>query len=115
MAKPGYTINGTRVAQARQQRLGITQGALADLLGIHRVTLTRIENGTAPVSLELLEKLTSALGCSRAWLLGEPESTGPMDQLADALAKINAGFVDLADLVETLNGRAASHVEKVAA
>src|SRR4051812_5811641 len=108
--KPGsYTPDPVRVAQARMDK-GLKQAAAADALHVNRVTLNKIENGRANVSLELLERMTKLYDRSREWLLGEPEQVDPLElgreRLASALSKINDGFEDLTNLVDTLNGAA---------
>lgn len=111
-----YQLDGLRVAQARQALQGrdgkaLTQGELAERAEIHRVTMTRIENGDAKVSLELLERLSGLLDKSRPYLLGEPEQIDPLEEargrIGQALAKVATGMDELADVVETLNQRAA--------
>jgi transcriptional regulator with XRE-family HTH domain len=108
--KPGsYTPDPVRVAQARMDK-GLKQAEAADALHVNRVTLNKIENGRANVSLELLERMTNLYDRTREHLLGEPEHVDPIElnreQLASALSKINAGFEDLTNLVETLNDAA---------
>lgn len=71
MAARAHTIDGDRLERARTQ-LELTQAALADRAGIHRVTLTRIENG-AGCSLDTVERLATELGVQREWLLGMPD------------------------------------------
>lgn len=104
-----YTPDRVRVAQARMDK-GLKQAEAADALHVNRVTLNKIENGRANVSLGLLERMTGLYGCSREFLLGEPEQVDAIESgreaLANALAQISAGFETLNDLVETLNGRA---------
>lgn len=104
-----------RVAQARLALTGedgrqVTQDELADLVGVHRVTMNRIEAGTARVSLDVLEGLSVALGRSREWLLGDPELTDELalarDRVASALAKIGEGFEDFTGAVDLLYERA---------
>ena len=42
----------------------LTQQQLADKSGIHRVTIARIENGTAKPGSDTLRALSGALGCT---------------------------------------------------
>jgi Zn-dependent peptidase ImmA (M78 family)/transcriptional regulator with XRE-family HTH domain len=53
-------VNGRRVRQARELR-GLTQGALADLLGIDQTMVAHMERGTRHPSAELLDALASEL------------------------------------------------------
>lgn len=109
MKRPSYTVDPVRAAQARMDK-GFKQAEAADALMVNRVTLNKIENGRANVSLDLLERMTLLYDRSREWLLGEPETVDAIEagreKLATALAKINDGFEDLHDLVSTLNERA---------
>ena len=50
---------------------GLTQQQLADKSQIHRVTIARIENGTAKPGSDTLCALSSALGCTVDALMGE--------------------------------------------
>lgn len=121
MARTSYFVDPVRVAQARTAAGFDVQAAAADALGVNRVTLNKIENGRANVSLELLERMTALYGRSREFLLGEPERVDAIEAgretLAIALAKISDGFEALNDLVETLHERAreaAPDLERVA-
>lgn len=112
-----YKVNHARAGQARVATLDaegdkpLKQVRAAELLGIHAVTLNRIEAGSARVSLELLERMCVLYGCTRAYLLGEPELVDELEaareRIAGALTKVGSGLEELAGLVETLNDRAA--------
>lgn len=112
MARPGYTIDGARAGQARSA-CGLTQEQAAKDLGVHRITVTKIENGSAKVSLDLLERMSGRYGRSREWLLGEPESVDELElgreRIALALAKIGEGFEELTSV---LNARAREERER---
>lgn len=110
-SRTSYQVDGLRVAQSRQALTGaggkaMTQQELADLLDVHRVTLTKIESRGTNVSLDLLERLSKQLGRSREYLLGEPEVIDDLEvakaRIAVALVKVGDGLGELADLVETL-------------
>jgi transcriptional regulator with XRE-family HTH domain len=107
MARTGYTIDGVRAAQARVACGLATQEQAAAELHVNRITLNRIENGHAKVSLELLERMAGRYGRSREWLQGEPEHVDELElgraRLAVALAKISEGFEELTGV---LNDRA---------
>ncbi len=102
-----YQVDGARVGQARQAVVKdgrpLKQVEAAELLGLHPVTLNRIENGKARVSLETLERIAALTGRTREWLLGEPETIDPLEagrgRLANALAQISAGFEELNDVL----------------
>jgi len=108
MAREGYEIDGARVGQAREAA-GISQQTLADRCDLHRVTVTRIENGHARVSLEVAERLARELGCTREWIFGEPSSVDDFEQarerVATALSKIGEGFEDFTEAVDELYAR----------
>src|SRR5271155_4224940 len=56
-------VNGQRVRQARELR-GLTQTALAELLGIDQTMVAHMERGTKQPSAEVLEHLASELQLS---------------------------------------------------
>ena len=116
--RAGYVADGLRIAKARQA-LGLTQADFAERLEIHRVTLTKIENSDAKVSLELLERLVMLTGRSREWLLGQPEQVDPVEQnrqrVGAALAKMADAFDELAELTDTLNSRLPGSKDRAAA
>lgn len=113
--REGIQLDGVRVAKARQSLPGfngrayLRQSEFADVIGVHPVTLNRIENNKTKVSLETLEKLADALGRSREHLMGVPEEVDELvaarEQVAHALSKIADGYEDFGNAVETLNQR----------
>ena len=52
---------GRCIAELRQER-GLTTQQLADLCGINRVNISKIENGRYNVSIDILGKVCEALG-----------------------------------------------------
>ena len=50
---------------------GLTQQQLADKSRVHRVTIARIENGTAKPGSDTLRALSTALGCTVDALMAE--------------------------------------------
>jgi transcriptional regulator with XRE-family HTH domain len=66
-----HRLFGQRVRALRQQR-GLSQEALAALVGCNRQTVNRIENVTYTTSLHQLFLLADALGVTAADLLAEP-------------------------------------------
>ncbi len=60
-----------RISQKRKLQ-GLTQSQLAERVGITQAFLAEIEKGRKRPSLEVLEKLCGALGCSADYLLGLP-------------------------------------------
>jgi transcriptional regulator with XRE-family HTH domain len=113
--REGIQLDGVRVAAARQALPGfngrsyLRQSEFADVVGIHPVTLNRIENNKTKVSLETLEGLCEHLGRTREWLMGVPEEVDELEaareQMATALSKIAEGYEDFGAAVEALNAR----------
>jgi transcriptional regulator with XRE-family HTH domain len=60
-----------KISQRRKLQ-GFTQTQLAQNVGITQAFLAEIEKGRKRPSLEVLEKLCDALGCSADYLLGIP-------------------------------------------
>lgn len=108
MSKRGHQIDGLRAAQERE-RLGFTQAECAARLGVHRVTLTKIENDDTNVSLDLIERMTALFSCTREHLQGldvpVDEVEAAKEQIAEALAKVSDGLEDLVDVMADLNQR----------
>jgi transcriptional regulator with XRE-family HTH domain len=59
--------------RARRATLDLTQEALAEKAGLHRTYIADIERGTRNISLQSIEKLALALGCSLEALFSEVE------------------------------------------
>ncbi len=59
---------GRRILQLRTEK-GITQQALADLVGINRINMSRIERGIAEPGLRTLEKIAEGLDVKLSTLL----------------------------------------------
>lgn len=110
MSRRGVGIDPARLGQARTAKR-LTQDDLAELVGAHRVTIAKLEGTTGPAcSLELLERLSAALGRSREWLMGEPEQVDEFElarnRMASAMSQIADGFEDFTEAVEALQRRA---------
>jgi len=69
-----------RLVQLRKQK-GLTQQALADVIGLHSAQIKRYEAGTNQPSLEALKKMALALGVSADSLLFDEAERGPGDDL----------------------------------
>lgn len=66
MSSPRAKLLNMNEKSLRRLRLkaGLTQAELAGLIGIHPVTLSRIETGASTTSALVLQRLASALGVS---------------------------------------------------
>src|SRR5918999_5543993 len=53
---------------------GLSQSGLEGISGIPKARLSRYENGHVIPSIETLGRLSRALGCSEASLLGDPKA-----------------------------------------
>lgn len=74
---------GERIRQLREAA-GLSGNALAKLAGIGQSTLSRIESGVHSPTLDVLEKISDALGITLAELVGEQH---PPDMELQRLAK----------------------------
>ena len=53
---------GQRIAQLREER-GLTQTALAEMIGMQQQHISRLEKGRYSARLDLLTTVAAALGC----------------------------------------------------
>ena len=60
----GIRLNLGRAIKSRRNEMGISQEELAGRAGLHRTYISDIERGSRNPSLEIIEKLTLALGIS---------------------------------------------------
>lgn len=77
-----YTAIGERIRDARV-RLGLTQEALGDLVGIGRTSITNIERGQQRLPVHLLISVAVALGQRPADLIPEaiPQAEPTLDSV----------------------------------
>lgn len=59
--------------RAIREAHGLTQSQLAEKAGVNQATISKIENGTANFTSDMVAKLASALNVSEAELFGLPE------------------------------------------
>lgn len=57
---PSHWWRGKVLKKIREKR-GLTQTALADKVGVHQVTIARIETGERNPSMDLLQRLAKTL------------------------------------------------------
>lgn len=110
MARRGVGL--PRLGRARAEA-GLSQQALADLVGVHRVTIAHIERGDA-ASLQLAHDLGEALGRSLEWLMDKPEKEDQVslarEALSDSLNAVAEAADRLSDLMDALDGRVREQV-----
>ncbi len=58
------------VLKKARNRRGITQATLGKKVGVHQVTIARLETGVRRPSMDLLQKLANALKVKMAELVG---------------------------------------------
>lgn len=76
---------GRNIKSARAQQ-GLTQGELAEALGVETVTMSRIETGAQQPSISRLQQIAGVLGTSLAALVAEAgEDSDTLVLLAEAL------------------------------
>lgn len=64
---------------ALRQKRGLTQKDIAEAIGTTANQISRLENGDRKLAPEWLERLSKALGCTKAELLGETPVLTPQD------------------------------------
>lgn len=98
-----------RLATIRKKR-GMTQQALADVVGIHVTQLRRYEGGKAQPTMGVLRELAMALRVSSDALLFEENERGPTDDMRlqfEALARLDERERDV--VREVLEGMLIKH------
>lgn len=65
---------GSRI-RATRKRIGLTQSALAEKVGVDRSHISKIEAGETLGSLQLVTKLATALGVPLSELIGDNDQT----------------------------------------
>lgn len=79
---------GKRIQESRK-KAGFTQEQLADLMGVDRTHITKIEGGTRACSIDFLAELTSALSVSADYLLtGTAGSSGIKEGLNKVITEL---------------------------
>lgn len=120
MGVTGHRVDGLKIAKAREalgrgKKVRMTQAKFAERVGIHLVTMNRIENGKANVSLDLLEKIAAETGHPREHFLADGDDdeaeAAPMALTRDEYAlygELTARIVALKSLT------AVEHKEEIA-
>lgn len=77
-----------RVVQLRKDK-GWTQQVLADQVGVRVLQIRRYENGSSQPTLEVIKKLSVALGVTSDTLIFDVDERGPGDELRLRFERIN--------------------------
>lgn len=93
----GSNLDATRMAIAQRIRdsreyLGLSQADVAEVLGIARPAVTRIESGERNVESAELDRLARLFGCSADYLLGHAD-----EKQAKATAFLARSFSGLSE------------------
>lgn len=72
------TQYGQRMKKLRMESK-LTQAQIADYLQVDQSLVTKLENGTRNMNVELLEKLCNLYGCTESYLLGEDDTYIPLN------------------------------------
>jgi len=82
---PAKTKRGLIAARLREARemTGLTQGQVAEMLGLHRPSISEAEAGRRRVSAEELSHLAEIYGVRLSWLAGSEDEDS--DQQTDRL------------------------------
>lgn len=67
-------VIATRIREARKLA-GLSQGQVAQILGLHRPAVSEIEAGNRRVTAQEISQLTALFDVSASWLLGEGAET----------------------------------------
>lgn len=88
MASNGDKKNlAVRLRWAREQA-GLSQGQVAERLGVHRPTVSQIEAGDRNVRLDEIDKFAELYGVSRDWLVdGDSVLSGESDPRIELAAR----------------------------
>jgi transcriptional regulator with XRE-family HTH domain len=97
-----------RLRLAREQA-GLSQGQTANIMGLHRPSISEMEAGHRKVSAEELARLAEIYHVSISWLAtGKPDSEGegPVELAARALSKMKRDELDrLIELLTMIRGQ----------
>ena len=78
-----YAAVMNRIAELRHLK-GWTQAQLAQRVGVHEMTILRLEKGTTQLTVTWMQKLAKAFGCSAADLLDIATLAETEDDVAEA-------------------------------
>jgi transcriptional regulator with XRE-family HTH domain len=101
-----------RLAKMRKEK-GLTQQALADLVGMHVIQIHRYESGSSQPTLEAIRKLALALSVTSDEIVFDTDERGPDDQLRlqfEALSRLDDREKEI--VMEVLDGLLLKHDAK---
>lgn len=101
-------IIGDNIKRFRSHR-GITQGALAEFIGLDQTTISKIESGQRSINLSALENMADLFACSLADFL--KESPDPSSVAQVAFRSQNSNTADLKALAAI--GRITRNLEEM--
>jgi transcriptional regulator with XRE-family HTH domain len=86
---------GEQIAHMRKSK-NIKSGELAAVIGVKQPYISAIENGRKTLSVDLLQKIASALGTTSSELLGEssPQLSFEMKRLVDTAKFLDKDMLD---------------------
>lgn len=105
----------SRLRSAREMA-GLSQGQVAEILGIHRPTISEIEAGRRKVASEELLRFAEVYRVSAVWLLDEQdeEDSDPHLQLAAReLSRVSSEDLDrLLKIIRAVRTRKSSEIDQ---
>ena len=91
------------IIKARRKELRMTMQQLADLAGIDRSTVSRIESGsTEKIDAEKLYRIAEALQCSPLYLTAEIDTPFPLDTDDAFVDRLYAAYMAADDKTKTI-------------
>lgn len=64
----------------------LSQAQLAEVAGVNQATISKLENGTANATVDMVERIAAALGVTEAELFGLPEL---QRRILDAISRMD--------------------------
>lgn len=77
----------SRLRLARDRKSVLTQGQVAQHLGLHRPTVSEIEAGRRKVSAEEMFRIVELYGVSLAWIIGAEDSSSAESDRVELAAR----------------------------
>lgn len=91
------------IIKARRKELKMTMQMVADIAGIDRSTISRIESGsTEKIDQEKLYRIAEALQCSPLYLTAEIDTPFPLETNDDFADRLYAAYIAADDKTKTI-------------